>query len=120
MNDAPKILDLNKIKPPERKVLLKNKEIILSKIPSRVTLEIAEKYEELNDPNNSKAFDDLMSLTMKIINSQNDDSEITKDWLIDNTDFEQLYALMEFLLEPVKERAEEEAKNRTAPVRAKK
>ena len=107
MSKKPEILALNKIKPPERKVKLQDKEINTSKIPSTVTLEIIENYEKLSkdDP---ESFDILFNLVLKIINSQNDE-EITKQWLLNNTHFEQLYKLIEFIMDPIQEKVKKEA-----------
>ena len=102
------ILDLNKIKPEERKIKLEDKEIICSNIPSKVTLEIIEKEDKLSE-DNPESFDIVLDLVMKIIKYQNDDKEITKDWLVENTNFEQLFKLIQFVIEPAKDKVQDRA-----------
>lgn len=110
MSEKPDVLDLNKIKPPERKVKLKDKEINTSQIPASVSLEIIENYEKLQEED-PESLEILFDIVMNIIDSQNDDEEITKDWLLENTNFDQLYRLIDFIMEPIQNRVEEEAEN---------
>ncbi|MBU5214560.1 hypothetical protein [Heyndrickxia oleronia] len=104
----PEILDLDKIVTAERKVRLAGKEIDVSKIPSRVTLEIAEKTDVLQS-GSKESFPVLLDLVVKICKPSF--PEITSDWIIDNTSLDQLLKLVDFILKPIKERAEGNGKN---------
>lgn len=95
----PKILDLDKLIPDKRIVKLAGQEIDVSKIPSRVTLEIAEKAEVLRSGSND-SFPVLLNMIIKIMNKP----DITQDWLIDNTSVDQLLALIEFVIEPLQDK----------------
>lgn len=97
---SPKILDLDKLIPEKRIVRLAGKEIDVSSIPSRVTLEIAEKSDILTS-GRAESFPILMQMIVKIMN----DPEVDEDWVIDNTNLEQLMALIEFVIEPIQNKA---------------
>lgn len=96
------ILDLDKIVADERIVRLAGKEINVTKIPSRVTLEIAEKSDVLESGSN-ESFTLLLDIIVKVCKPSQPD--ITRDWIIDNTSLDQLLALIEFILKPIKDRA---------------
>jgi hypothetical protein len=102
----PNILDLDNLIPDQRIIKLAGKEIDVSKIPSRVTLEIAEKADVL-ESGSAKSFPLLMDMIIKIMN----DPEVTEDWLMDNTSVQQLLALINFILEPIKDQAQESEKD---------
>lgn len=110
----PKILDLDKLVPDKRIVKLAGKEIDVSKIPSRVTLEIAQKSDVLKSGTEA-SFPLMLEMVVNICKPSQPD--ITTDWLVDNTSLDQLMALIEFVLEPVKARAEkaEQGKNEESP-----
>lgn len=109
---AQEILDLDKIITAERIVRLAGKDIDVSKIPSRVTLEIAEKSDKLKT-GSDESFPIMLDLVVKICKPSF--PEITKDWIIDNTDLNQLLTLIEFILKPIKDRTERNGKNTESP-----
>ena len=107
-----KILDLDKLVPEKRIIRLAGKEIDVSKIPSRVTLEIAQKADVLKS-GSEESFPLLLELVVQICKPSQPD--INADWLVDNTSLDQLIALIEFVLEPLKERAAKNKKNEVSP-----
>lgn len=98
----PVILDLDKVAGTKRIIKLSGKEIDVSKIPSRVTLEMAENADAFKS-GGSETFPKLLDMIVKICKPSTPD--ITKDWLVDNTDMEQLLQLIEFILAPIQDRA---------------
>lgn len=105
---AQEILDLDKLVPEQRLVRLAGKEIDVSKIPSRVTLEIAKKSDVLKS-GSDESFPVLLDVIVKVCKPSF--PEITQDWIIDNTSLDQLLALIEFILQPIKDRTEGNEKN---------
>lgn len=103
MAKQPEILDLDKLIEGKRIVKLAGKEIDVTKIPSKVTLKLIDSYEGLNE-NNPETMELVLDIVMDIIKAQN--PEVTKEWLIDNTDITQLIALIEFILLPIQDRVE--------------
>lgn len=106
------ILDLDKLIPSQRIVKLGGKTIDVSKIPSRVTLEIAQKSDVLKS-GTEDSFPILLNLIVNICKPSSPD--ITTEWLIDNTSLDQLLALIEFILQPIKDRTEGKGKNEESP-----
>lgn len=107
------ILDLDQIIPEERVVILATKRIDVSRIPSRVTLDIAKNSDKLQS-GNQDSFPMLLEQVANILRPSF--PEVTVDWIVDNTDLNQLLKLIEFVLEPVKDRAEgEPGKNEVSP-----
>lgn len=109
---AQEILDLDKIITTERIVRLAGKDIDVSKIPSRVTLEIAQKSDVLKS-GSEESFPLLLDLIVKICKPSQ--PEITSEWIIDHTSLDQLMALIEFILKPIKDRTEGKGKNEESP-----
>lgn len=109
---AQEILDLDKIITAERIVRLAGKDIDVSKIPSRVTLEIAKKSDVLKS-GSEESFPVLLDLIVKICKPSQPD--ITSEWIIDHTSLDQLLALIEFILKPIKDRTEGKGKNEESP-----
>ncbi|MFS0820757.1 hypothetical protein [Bacillus sp. 1P02SD] len=109
---AQEILDLDKLVTAERVVRLSGKDIDVSKIPSRVTLEIAAKSDVLKS-GSSESFPLMLDMVVKICKPSQPD--ITQDWIIDNTSFEQLMALLDFILKPITDRAATNGKNAESP-----
>ncbi|MFJ5625448.1 hypothetical protein ACIQD3_22725 [Peribacillus loiseleuriae] len=106
------ILDLDKLITNERIVRLAGKNIDVSVIPSRVTLEIAKKSDKLKE-GSDESFPIMLDLVVKICKPSF--PEITQDWIVDNTSLNQLLALVEFVLQPIKDRAEGTGKNEESP-----
>lgn len=98
---ADKILNLNELVPDRRIIKLADKEIDVSRIPSRVTFDLIKNSEKLSKETDD-SLDVLMGLVVKICKQSCPD--ITEDWLIDNTDIEQWQALIKFVLEPIQEK----------------
>lgn len=112
-----KILDLDKLIPEQRTIVLAGEEIDVSKIPSRVTMEVAEKA-ELFKEQSADSFPVLLDMIVKICKPSKED--ITKDWIVDNTSMDQLLALIEFVLQPLQDKVEadatgEQSKNEVSP-----
>ncbi|ETT46271.1 hypothetical protein BSK66_25505 [Paenibacillus odorifer] len=107
------ILDLDQIIIDERVVILAGKRIDVSRIPSRVTLDIAKNSDELQS-GSQDTFPLLLDQVASILRPSF--PEVNADWIVDNTDLNQLLKLIEFVLEPVKERAGNETeKNEVSP-----
>jgi|SRR6056297_978487 len=105
------ILDLDKLIPEKREIKLEGKTINVTKVPSKVTLGMADKYEKI-DKENPKSMDIVVEMVCEIMNSQNDE-EVTKDWLYNNTDIRQLMQVIEFVMKPINEKLnnKDEGKN---------
>ncbi|MBS4191743.1 hypothetical protein KHA94_16255 [Bacillus sp. FJAT-49705] len=108
------ILDLDKFIPAKRIVKLAGKVIDVSKIPSEVILELAKKKTVL-DSETDESFDMVFDLAVKICNACNPDDEITKKWLVGKTSIEQLLAMLEFIMKPLKDRSSKNGKNAESP-----
>jgi len=107
------ILDLDKLVPEQRILRLNGKDIDVSKIPSRVMLDIIKNKDKMEEGGGTD-FETTVDLAVKICKPSF--PEITKDWLYDNTDFTQLMGLLEFVLKPLKDRAEKSSgKNAVRP-----
>jgi|SRR5690606_23579305 len=100
----PKILDLDKLIPEQRIVRIAGEEIDVSKIPSRVTMEVAQKADILRS-GSDESFPIMIDMIVKILKQSKPD--VTRDWIIDNTSMDQLIALIEFVLEPLNKKVEE-------------
>ena len=105
----PELLDLDKLIPDKRAIKLAGREIDVSKVPTRVVLEIEKNKDKLKS-GSDETFDLMLDLVCKIIKPSF--PEITVDWLVDNTDFMQLQALLEFVMKPIREKAEKSVKGK--------
>lgn len=115
-NNKPEILDLDAIRPPERKIKLAGKEIDVTLVPFDAMLDILDNYDKFKVLGTAKEADlkgdELKSMmtwlyetTMKIC--ARSDGEITKEWLEKNTDIVQMIALMGFVIQPLLEKLEQ-------------
>ena len=100
------IKDFDKIVREERIAVLGGEQIDVSKIPSRVTLEIAKAKESVDKVSDEEGFMRAVELVSMACKPSN--SKVTTEWLFDNTDFETLLDFMDYVMEPVKRRVEEE------------
>jgi len=100
------VLDLDKLIEDKRKVKLAGKEIDVSKIPSKISLKILDKYDELSE-DNPESMNLVVDMIVDIINSQNEE-EITEEWLMDKTSIKQLMKLIEFVMAPINEKVEQD------------
>lgn len=98
------IKDFNKLIPETRIAQLAGKEIDVTRIPSRVTLMLAEYADTVNTLSPREGF--IGALEPIVAVCQLTDPEVTVDWLLDNTDFEQLNAFTDFVLEPIRARTQ--------------
>ena len=112
MSNQPQILDLDKIIEDTRIVKLAGKEIDVSILPSRVTIELAANQSKMKESDN-ESFHMLVDMVVKVC--QPSDPTITRDWIIDNTSFQQLLKLIEFILAPLNERAQATGKKEESP-----
>jgi len=103
------IKDFDKIVRPVRKAKLSGEIIDLSKLPTLVTIRIAkaqrDKKKLSEDPNSFEKTIETIAIACK------SNPKVTKDWLIENTDLEQLLDFMAFVLEPVTNRVKGDTKN---------
>jgi len=110
------IKDFDKVLRTERKARISGEEVDVTKIPSRVTLEMARLNDSSEELNSEEGFYKSIDLVAQACKPSN--PKITTEWLLDNTDFETLMDFMDYVLDPVKQRtekAEQEAlKNMTA------
>lgn len=78
----------------------------VTRIPSRVMLELIAAVEsgEVSEENPSSLMK-MLELTEKVARPSN--PKMTADYLLDNTDFETLIEIMEYIMEPVNKKMEE-------------
>lgn len=111
----PEILDLDKVTPAKRIVKLAGRDIDVSVIPSEVTLELVTKMEDL-DTDSPETLPMVLDMVVKICNVQaKEQDQITAEWLVKKTSLEQLMSLLEFVMRPIRERAEANGKNKARP-----
>ena len=109
---APQFKDFDKVIRPERKARIAGEDVDVSKIPSRVTLEMAKLSDDAKELNSEEGFYKSVDLVAKACAPSN--PKITAEWLLDYTDFIELMEFMDWVLEPVKKRTEETEKNMKA------
>ena len=94
------IKDFDKILPPKRIAKLAGKEIDVSLIPSRVSLELAIFRDNVLKMKSSEEQQrKSLEIVAKVCQVKN--PKITVDWLLDNTHYEQLIEFIDFVLEPL-------------------
>ena len=98
----PIIKDFDKVVKQQRIAILAGEEIDVSKIPSRVMIELINTLENI-DPADPKNLMMVIGLVTNICQVSN--KKITDDFLIDNTDLDTLLEFAEFVMEPIKQRA---------------
>lgn len=92
--------DFNKIIPEVRVAKLGDQEIDVSKIPSRISLELAIFRDKVLTMKSSEEQQrESLEIVAKVCQVKN--SKITVDWLLDNTHYEQLIEFIDFVLEPI-------------------
>ncbi len=102
---------------PDRKGIIGGEEVDVSKIPSRVALELAEMKDTIKKDDDN-AFYKSIELVAKACQPSN--KKITAEFLLDNTDIETLLDIVDWVLEPILKRSEESAKNPPAQASKKK
>ncbi len=100
----PTIRDFDKIVRQERRAVIAGEEVDVSKIPSRVTLEMAKFAGATKTMKEDEQFLATLDLVAKACKPSN--PKITVDWLLDNTDFDQMMDFCEYVMEPIRQRAE--------------
>jgi len=85
----------------------------VTRIPSRVMLELAKAVEsgEISD-DNPASFDKALDMVAKVCTVSN--PKMDADFLLDHTDFETLIEVVEYVMQPVREKMERQQKNLTA------
>ncbi len=95
------IKDFDRLVPDKRTAQLAGKEIDVTRIPSRVTLQLAKYADDVAEGKLSPMEQFLQALEPVAAVCKLSDPEITVDWLLDNTDFAQLSEFAKFVLEPI-------------------
>ena len=91
--------DFNKIIPEVRVAKLGDKEIDVSKIPSRISLEMAIFKDNVLKMSSEEQQNTSLGIVAKVCQISNPD--ITVDWILNNTHYEQLLEFIDFVLEPI-------------------
>ena len=105
------IKDFDKLQKDERKIKIGGETADVSKIPSRVMIELmqaAESGEIAED--NPGSFGKTLELVEKVMTPSN--PKMTADFLLDNTDFDTLVDIIEYVMEPVNQRMEKKAQGK--------
>lgn len=97
--------DFDRLVPEQRIAVLGGKEIDVTRIPSRVTLQIAQFADDVAEGKLTPGEQFLAALDPVAAVCRLSDPEITVDWLLDKTDFAQLMEFTRFVLEPVQKAA---------------
>lgn len=100
------VLDLEKVVPDKREIKLAGKTIDVTEVPTRHTAMVAKfaDMQERGELDNEGSFMELVKLIAEICKRTN--PEITEEFLLDNTTFDTLSDMMDFILEPVRSKAE--------------
>ena len=107
MSEIPKIRDFDKVIREQRLAVISGEQVDVTKIPSRVTLEMAQFADDADALKQEDSFRKVLDLVCKACAPSN--SKITVDWLLDNTDFDTLMEFCEFVMAPIRERAAKQA-----------
>jgi len=98
--------NFDKITREKREIQVGGQKADVTRIPSRVMLELAEATESGKiSEDNPDSFHYTLRLVEKIMTPSN--PEMTADFLLDNTDFETLIEIVEYVMEPVQQKMEE-------------
>ena len=97
----------------KREIQVGGEKADVTKIPSRVMLELVDASEsgEVSE-DNPASFKKVLELVEKVCTPSN--PKMTADFLLDNTDFETLTELIYYIMEPVREKMEQQEKNTKA------
>lgn len=109
------IVDFDVIVPQERLARIGGEVVNVATIPTRVTLEMARLADKKDQLEGGDMFDKLIALISSacVVNNP----KVTEEFLLDKTTFESLAAFIDFVLNPITEKAEallENAKNMKA------
>ncbi len=102
--------NFDKVVREERKIQVGGEVADVSRIPSRVTTSLLEALDsgEISE-DDPKAFTRTLALVASVCTVSN--PKMTADFLLDHTDFETLYDLISYVMEPVRRKATEQTKN---------
>ncbi len=84
------IVDYDKLRKdrPEKKFKLGGKVIDYSFIPAKISLDALKMYDDIDkDDPGEREIDRVFDIVMSVIKANNNDEELTKDWLLENADF---------------------------------
>lgn len=98
------IKDFNKLIAEQRIAVLGEKEIDVTKIPSGVMLRLMEFADKVEAKELTPKEQFMESINVVAMVCQRLDKEVTTEWLMANTDFDQLMEFSDFVLAPIKER----------------
>lgn len=98
--------NFDKINREKREIQVGGEVADVTRIPSRVMLEIIKSYEtgEISE-DDAGGFDKLIEMISKITTPSN--PKMTADFLIDHTDFETLFDVMWYVMEPARNKMQE-------------
>ena len=96
--------DFDRLIPEQRIAKLAGKEIDVTRIPSRVTLMLAEYADSVDRLSPKEQFKNALEPIVAVCKLT--DPEVTVDWLLDNTDFAQLQEFTQFVLEPIRQKTQ--------------
>jgi len=99
--------NFDKINKEKREIQVGGEKADVSRIPSRVMLELIDAAEsgEIADDNPS-SFKRVLELVEKVCTASN--PKMDQDFLLDNTDFETLTELIYYVMEPVRAKMDEQ------------
>lgn len=100
------IKDFDKLISEPRIAVLGGKEIDVTKIPSGVMIRLMEFADKVQSGDLTPKEQFMESIGVVAAVCQRTDKEVTTEWLMDNTDFDQLMEFSDFVLAPIKERSE--------------
>lgn len=101
--------DFSKRKYEPRTIKIEDQEIDVSRIPTRVMLELAE-LKDKEDELKTGGTEVFMEIVKIISMACYKNKKITPDWLIDHTDIEMLIGILNYIIEPLTKIAEKTAK----------
>jgi len=96
------VRDFDNLDRPKRIGIIGGERVDLTKLPSIISIKMSKlKREEL--AGNPESFEELLDI---LIIACRTNRKVTKDWLLENTDMEQLLDFLDFILEPLTARTE--------------
>jgi hypothetical protein len=101
-----KIVDFDKIIPDKRIAKIAGKEIDVSVIPARITLEVAKFRDGWLGMSSEELQQKSLEIVEKICKATDPDFDIEE--VLDKTNFDQLAAFMDFVMEPLNRSREED------------
>lgn len=111
--------DFSKRKVQERIIKIADQKVDVSRIPTRVMLELIE-LKDKEDELRTGGIETFMKLIEIISMACRKNKKITVDWLMDNTDIEMLMGIIAFIVEPLTRLVETEPLKKPAKKEEKK